>query len=149
MYHGWTDTPQVRKERAMLIQKHKIEEARDKELAKIDAWYDNMRATTTPTIAICAAVFKERDAVLDLYEVRMAYLEAHLLAEAIMPQFVGQLQDGLPEKVIPYDRKSDIAFSAERAIWNAHAFECPAARDDDAPEHELSCTCGGRDETDI
>ena len=28
-----------------------------------------------------------------------------------------------------------------------HLPECPAARDDDAPEHELSCTCGGRDES--
>ena len=27
-----------------------------------------------------------------------------------------------------------------------HAPECPAACDDDAPEHELQCTCGGRDE---
>lgn len=27
-----------------------------------------------------------------------------------------------------------------------HAPECPAARDDDAPEGELQCTCGGRDE---
>ena len=33
-----------------------------------------------------------------------------------------------------------------RDSLNVHAPECPAARDDDAPEHELSCTCGGRDE---
>ena len=34
----------------------------------------------------------------------------------------------------------------EAAKMPQHAPECPAARDDDAPEHELSCTCGGRDE---
>ena len=60
--------------------------------------------------------------IMEQEELYAEQMKAVRLAEVIAPQMREQLQDGLPEKVIPYDRKSDIAYSVERELRNA----CPA-----------------------
>ena len=93
---GWTSTQEIDKSRWELMKRHK----RDEALAKIEAEYDALRNASELSVEQDAAFCVRYDAVLDEYELGMAYLEAHRLAEAIMPQLVGQLREWTADEIL-------------------------------------------------
>ena len=97
---GWTSTQEIDNSRWELMKRHNLERQRDAKLADLYAHYDSLRVGGELPTQQDADLFFLKDAIMEEYEIGMAYLEAHRLAEAIMPQLVGQLREWTADEIL-------------------------------------------------